>query len=81
MLKRPYIVFAHLVAVHPQSVGTIFHDKDPSTIHDNLALALEHCTQPLAAVLFRLSDEIVVNLGQAEPEHLLLHGESGEGEL
>ena len=72
-------LFAHLVAVHPESVGTILPEKDPSAIHDNLALALGHRAQPLAAALVRLSDDIGVNLGQAEPEYLLLQGESGKG--
>ena len=81
MLKWPNIVLAHLVAVHPESVGTLFPEKDPSAIHDNFALALGHRVQPLAAALVRLPENIVVNLGPAEPEHLLLQGESGVGEL
>ena len=79
MLKRPYIVHAQLVAVHPESVGTLFLEKDHSDIYDNLALALGHRAQPLAAALISISDDIVVNLGSAEPEHLLPQGESGEG--
>ena len=35
--------------------------------------------QPLSAVLVRLPDDIVINLGPVEPEHLLLQGESEEG--
>ena len=81
MLEGPHIVLAHLDAVHPEAVGTLFPEKDPSDIHDNLALALGHRAQPLAAALVSLSDDIVVNLGPAEPEHLLPQGESGEGEL
>ena len=81
MLKVPVIVLAHLVAVHPESLGTLFSEKDPSAIHDNLALALGYHAQPLAATLVRLSDDIASNLGLAEPEHLLLQGESGENEL
>ena len=81
MLEGPHIVLAHLVAVHPEFVGTLFPEKDPSAIHDHLALALKHCVQPLAAALVRIPDDIVVNLGPAEPEHILLQGESGEGEL
>ena len=65
VLKGPHIVFAHLVAVYPESVGTLFAEKDPSAIHDDLVLALGQCAQPLARV--RLSDDIVVNLGPAEP--------------
>ena len=76
--KGPHIVLAHLIAFHSDAVGTLFPEKDPSAIHDNLALALEHLIQPLAAALFRLPDDKVANLGPAEPEHLLLHGESGE---
>ena len=74
-------VFAHLVAIHLESVGTLFPEKDPSAVHDNLALALGHCVQPLAATLVRIPDDIIGNLGPAESEHLLLQGESGEGEL
>ena len=81
MLKGPQIVLAHLVAVHPESVVTIFPEKDPSEIHDNLALALGHRAQPLAAALVRLSDDIVGNLCPSDPEHLLLQGESEEGKL
>ena len=36
------IVLVHLVAVYSAAVGTLFPQKDPSTIHDNLALALGH---------------------------------------
>ena len=79
MLKGPHIVLAHLVAVHPESVGPLFPEKDPSAIHDNTALALGHRVQPLAAALVRLPDDIVVNLGPVEPEHLLLQGKSEEG--
>ena len=78
MLKGLYIV---AIAVHPESVGTLLPEKDPSDIHDNLALALGHSVQPLAFAHVRLSDDIVVNLGRAEPEHLLLQGESREGKL
>ena len=81
MLEGPNFVLTRLVAVHPESVGTLFPGKYPSEIHDNLALALGHRAQPLAAALVSLSDDIVVNRGPAEPEHLLLQGESGEGEL
>ena len=81
MFEGPHLVLAHLVAVHPESVGTLFPEKDPSAIHDNLALALGHRVQPLAAALVRLPDDIVANLGPAEPEHLLLQGESGKGAL
>ena len=56
MLKGPYIVIAHLVAVLSESIGTLFTEKDPSAIHNNLALALGHHAQPLAAALVRLSD-------------------------
>ena len=75
----PHIAFAHLTAVHPESVGTLFFEKDPSFIHDNLALG--HRAQPFAATLVRPFDDIVVNLGPTKPEHLLLKGESGEVEL
>ena len=81
MLEGLHIVLACLIAVHPESVGTLFPEKDPSDIHDNLALALGHRAQPLAAALVSLSDDIVVYLGPFEPEHLLPQGESGEGEL
>ena len=81
MLEGLHIVLACLIAVHPESVGTLFPEKDPSDIHDNLALALGHCVQPLAAALVRIPDDIVGNLGPTEPEHLLLQGKSGEGEL
>ena len=81
MVKGPYIFYAHLVAVYPESVGTFFPERDPSDNRDNLVLALGHRAQPLAAALVSLSDDIVVNLGLAEPEHLLPQGESGEGEL
>ena len=81
MLKGPHIVLPQLVAIHPESFGTLFAEKDPSGIHDNLALALSHRAQPLAAALVRLSDDIVINLGLVEPKHLLHQGESGEVEL
>ena len=81
MFKGPHIVLAHYVAVHPEFVGTIFPEKDPTAIHDNLTMALGHRAQPLAAALVRLPDDIVINLGPAQPEHLLLQGRSGEGEL
>ena len=55
MLKGPDFVLAHLVAVHPESVGTHFPEIEPSAIHDNPALALGHHGQPLAA---RLYDDI-----------------------
>ena len=74
MLEGPRIVLAHLVAVHPESIGTLFPEKDPIAIHDNLALG--HRIQPLAATLVRLHDDIVVKLGPAEHEHLLLQSES-----
>ena len=74
MLKGPHIVLAHLVAVHPDAIGTLFPEKDPSAIHDNLTLALGHRIQPLAAALVRLPNDIVANLGPAEPEYLLLQG-------
>ena len=80
MLERPHIALAHLVAVHPESVGTLFPEKDHSAIHEYLALALGHCVQPLATALFRIPDDIVSNLGLAEPDYLLLQDESGEGE-
>ena len=63
------------------AVGTLFPEKDPCAIHDNLALALGHHIQPLAAALVRLPNDIVANLGPAEPEHLLPRGEFGEGAL
>ena len=78
MLQGQHIVPAHLDAVHLYAVGIIFPENDPSDIHDNLALSLGHRIQPLAAALVRLPDDIVVNLGPAKPEHLLLQGESGE---
>ena len=81
MLERQHIVLAHLVAVQPDAVGTIFPEKDPGAIHDNFALALGHHIQPLAAALVRLPDDIVTNLGPAEPEYLPLRGEFGEGSL
>ena len=81
MLQGPHIILAHLGAVHPDPVGTLFRVNDPSAIHDNLALALGHFVQPLAAALVRITDDIVVNLGPGEPEHLLLLGESGKGAL
>ena len=59
MLNVPHIVLARLIAVHPECVGTLFSEKDRSAIHDNLALALGHRVQPLAAALVRLP----VNLG------------------
>ena len=46
MLKGPHIVFAYLVAVHPEFVGSPFPDKEPNAIHDNHALALGHRVQP-----------------------------------
>ena len=78
MLEGPHIVLAQIVAAHQDAVGPFVLN---SAIHDNLALALGHRVQPLAAVLVRLPDYIVANLGLAEPEHLLLQGESGEGAL
>ena len=81
MLKGPHIVLAHLLVVPPEPVGTLFPDKDPSDIHDNLALPLRHHAQPLAAALVRLLDDIVSNLGLAKDKHLLLQGDSGEVEL
>ena len=72
MLKGPYIVLAHLVAVHSESIGPLFPDKDPSAVNNNLALALGHVAKPLDAALVRLSDDIIVNLNPADPEHLLL---------
>ena len=47
----------------------------------NLALALGHRGHLLAATLVRLSVDIVFYLGPAKPEHILLQGQSGEGEL
>ena len=41
----------------------------------NLALVLGHFIQPRAAANVRLPDDIVANLGQTEPEHLLIQGE------
>ena len=81
MLEGPHIVLAHLVAVHPDAVGTLFPEKHSSAIHDNLALALRYRVQPLTAAHVRLPNDIVTNLGPAEPEHLLLQDESGEGAL
>ena len=75
------IVLTHLFAVHLESIGTVFPEKDPSADHDNLALALRHRVQPLAAALVRLPVDKVVILGPAEPEQLLFYGESWEGEL
>ena len=72
MLKRPNIVLAHIVAVHPDSVGTLVPEKDPSCIPDNLAVALGHRVWSLAAAYVRLHDNIVTSLGLAKPEHLLL---------
>ena len=66
-MNTPHIVLANPVAVHPESIGSLFPEKDTSTIHENLALALGHRVQPLAAAIVRLSDDIVVNLGPAEP--------------
>ena len=62
-------------------LGNLFPERDPSDIHDNIAQSLGLSVQPLTSVLVRLPDDIVVILGPAEPEHLLLHGESREGEL
>ena len=81
MLKGPHIVLAHLFAVPPEPIGTLFPDKDLSDIHDNLALPLRHHAQPLAATLVRLFDDIVSNLGPAEAEHFLFQDDSGEVEL
>ena len=81
MLEGPHIVLANIVAVHPEAVGTLVPTKDPSAIHDNLALALGHRIQPLAAAHVGLPDDIVANLDPVESEHLLLQGESGEGAL
>ena len=50
-------------------------------IHDNLALALGHRVQPLAFAHIKLTDDIVAILGLVEPEHIMLHGESGEDAL
>ena len=47
MLEGSGIVLAHLVAVHPESVGTLFPEKDTSAINDNIALALGHHAQQL----------------------------------
>ena len=65
MLEGPHIVLALFVVVHPDAVGSLVP----------VALALEHRIQPLAAA----HDDIVTNLGPAEPEHLLLHDATGEG--
>ena len=78
MLERQHIVLAHLVAVQPDAVGTIFPEEDPGAIHDHFALALGHHIQPLAAATLRLPDDIVASLGPAESEHLLLQGKSGK---
>ena len=59
----------------------IVPEKDPSAIHDNLALALGHCVQPLNATHVRLPDDIVASFGPVNSEHLLLQGKSWEGEL
>ena len=81
MFEGLNFVHAHLVDVHAEAIGTFVPEKDPSAIHDNLVLALGHCVKPLAAALFRLPDDIVANLGPAEPEYIPLQCESGEGEL
>ena len=44
-------------------------------------MALGHPTQPLAAALDRLSDDIVGNIGLAKPKHILLQGKSGKGKM
>ena len=79
MLEGPHIVPAHLVAVHPDTVGTLVPEKDLSAIPEYLALALGHHVQPLAAAHVRLPDDIASCLGPAKPEHLLLQGESEDG--
>ena len=79
MLEGPHIVLAHLVAVHPDAVGTLVPEKDSSYIPDNLAMALGHRVQTLAAAHVKLPDDIVSRLGPTRPDHLLLQGESGEG--
>ena len=76
MLKWTHINLAHLVAVHPDVVRTLFPKK-----HPRLFMTISHRVQPLAASLVRLPDDIVANLSPAEPEHLLLQGQSGEGKL
>ena len=62
MLEGPHIELAHLVDVHPDAVETLFPEKYPSDVHDNLVLALGHSIQPLAGTLFRLPDDIIANL-------------------
>ena len=78
MLEGPHIVLAHFVGVHPDAVGTLVPEKDPRYIPDNLAMALGHRVQTLAAAHVKLPDDIITSLGQAKTEHLLLLGESGE---
>ena len=79
VLEGPHIVLSQHVAVHPDAVGTLVPEKDPSAIPGNLLLALVHRVQPLAAAHVRLPVDIVASLGPAKPEHILLQGESGEG--
>ena len=79
MFEVPHIVLAYLAAVNPDAVGTLVREKYPCAIPDNLAMALGHRVQPLAATHVRLPDDIVAWLGPAKPEHLLLQGESREG--
>ena len=71
MLDGPHIVLTNHVAAHPESVETLFLEKDPRAVHDNLALTLGHNVQPLTAALVRLPD---VNLGPTVPENILLPG-------
>ena len=49
VLEEPYIVLAHLVAIHPDAVGSLASDKKPSDT-DNFTMALGHRVQPLAAL-------------------------------
>ena len=55
MLKGPHIVLADLVTVPPETVGTLFPEKDPS--------ALRHSAQPIAADLVRLSELELFQIG------------------
>ena len=51
MLEGPHIDLANLVTFHPDAVGTLVSENDPSALPDNLTLALWHRIQPLAAVV------------------------------
>ena len=59
----------------------VFSLRKTPVLFMNLALALGHRGQLLAATLVRLSVDIVFYLGPAKPVHILLQGQSGEGEL